>query len=163
VGGVCLLLAFFALQLLPVNYAGLLLILLGLLFLALEVKVTSFGLLTVGGVISLVFGSMILMDSPAPEFQLSLRIVLPVAFVFAGIAAMLVRLGVAAQQQRAVTGITGMIGEAGQALTAIGPAGPGRVAVHGEIWEATAAEPIAEGARVRVVTVDGLRLTVRPE
>jgi membrane-bound serine protease (ClpP class) len=163
VGGVCLLLAFFALQLLPVNYAGLLLILLGLLFLALEVKVTSFGLLTAGGVISLVLGSMILMDSPAPEFQLSLRIVLPVAFAFAGIAAMLVRLGVAAQRQRAVTGTTGMIGEAGRALTVIGPSQSGRVAVHGEIWEATATEQIAEGARVSVVTVDGLRLTVRPE
>jgi membrane-bound serine protease (ClpP class) len=163
VGGVCLLLAFFALQLLPVNYAGLLLILLGLLFLALEIKVTSFGLLTAGGVISLVLGSMILMDSPAPEFQLSLRIVLPVAFAFAGIAAMLVRLGVAAQRQRAVTGTAGMIGEAGRALTAIGPSHSGRVAVHGEIWEATATEQIAEGARVSVVTVDGLRLTVRPE
>jgi membrane-bound serine protease (ClpP class) len=163
VGGVSLLLAFFALQLLPVNYAGLLLILLGLLLFALEIKVTSYGLLTVGGVISLVFGSMILIDSPAPELQLSLRIVLPVAFGFAAIAAMLVRLGVAAQQQPAVTGMAGMIGETGRALTPIGPAQRGRVAVHGEIWEATAAEPIGEGVRIRVVTVDGLRLTIRPE
>jgi membrane-bound serine protease (ClpP class) len=163
VGGVSLLLAFFALQLLPVNYAGLLLILLGLLLFALEIKVTSYGVLTVGGVTSLVLGSMILMDSPAPEFQLSLRIVLPVAFGFTAIAAMLVRLGVAAQQQPAVTGMAGMIGEGGRALTSIGVTQSGRVAVHGEIWEATAAEPIAEGARIRVVAVAGLRLTVRPE
>ncbi|PYR63178.1 MAG: serine protease, partial [Acidobacteria bacterium] len=78
VGGVSLLLAFFAFQVLPVNFAGLLLILFGLLLFALEVKVTSYGLLTAGGLVSLVFGSMILMDSPAPELQLSLRIVLPV-------------------------------------------------------------------------------------
>jgi membrane-bound serine protease (ClpP class) len=163
VGGVSLLLAFFALQLLPVNYAGLLLILLGLLLFALEIKVTSYGLLTAGGVVSLVFGSMILMNSPAPEFQLSLRVVLPVALGFTAIAVMLVRLGVAAQQQPAVTGMAGMLGQAGRALTPIGPAQPGRVAVRGEIWEATAGEPIAEGAHVRVVSVDGLRLTIRPE
>ena len=99
VGGVSLLLAFFALQLLPVNYAGLLLILLGLLLFGLEIKVTSYGLLTAGGLVSLVFGSMILIDSPAPELQLSLRVVLPVVLGFAGIAIFLVRLGVAAQRQ----------------------------------------------------------------
>ena len=163
VGGVSLLLAFFALSLLPVNYAGLLLILLGLMLFALEIKVTSYGLLTAGGVISLVFGSMILMDSPAPEFQLSLRIVLPVAVAFAAIAVMLVRLGVAAQRRPAVTGIAGMIGEAGQAVTPIGPTQPGRVAVHGEIWDATAVQPVAEGARVRIIAIDGLRVTVHPE
>ncbi len=163
VGGVSLLLAFFALSLLPVNYAGLLLILLGLMLFALEIKVTSYGLLTSGGVISLVFGSMILMDSPAPEFQLSLRIVLPVAVAFAAIAVMLVRLGVAAQRRPAVTGIAGMIGEAGQAVTPIGPTQPGRVAVHGEFWDATAVQPVAEGARVRIIAIDGLRVTVHPE
>jgi len=163
VGGVSLLLAFFALSLLPVNYAGLLLILLGLVLFALEIKVTSYGLLTAGGIVSLVFGSMILIDSPAPELQLSLRIVLPVALAFSGIAAMLVRLGVAAQRQPAVTGAAGMVGEIGRALTPIGPAAPGRLAVHGEIWDAAADEPIAEGARVRIVSVEGLRVTVRPE
>src|SRR5262249_22908649 len=92
-GGLCLLLAFFALQMLPVNYAGLLLILFGLMLLALEIKVPSYGLLTVGGLASLVFGSMILMDSPIPELRLSLRVVLPVVLGFAGIAVFLVRLG----------------------------------------------------------------------
>ena len=163
VGGVCLLLAFFAFQVLPVNSAGLLLILFGLLLFALEIKVTSYGLLTAGGLVSLVFGSMILMDSPAPELQLSLRIVLPVVLGFAGIALFLVRLGVAAQRQRAVTGTAGMIDEPGQALTAIEPDKPGRVATHGESWQATSAEPIAAGGRVRVTGVDGLTLTVRKE
>jgi membrane-bound serine protease (ClpP class) len=163
VGGVSLLLAFFAFQVLPVNSAGLLLILFGLLLFALEVKVTSYGLLTAGGLVSLVFGSMILMDSPAPELQLSLRIVLPVVVGFAGIALFLVRLGVVAQRQRAVTGTAGMIDELGQALTAIEPGTLGRVATHGEIWQATAGEAIPAGERVRVTSVDGLTLTVRKE
>jgi membrane-bound serine protease (ClpP class) len=162
-GGLCLLLAFFALQMLPVNYAGLLLILFGLLLLALEIKVTSYGLLTVGGLVSLVFGSMILMDSPVPELQLSLRVVLPVVLGFAGIAIFLVRLGVASQRRPSVTGAAGMIGEVGQALTAIGPDGSGRVATHGETWQATSDESIPAGARVRVMQVDGLVLIVRKE
>jgi len=162
-GGLCLLLAFFALQMLPVNFAGLLLILFGLLLLALEIKVTSYGLLTAGGLAGLVFGSMILMDSPIPELRLSLRVVLPVVLGFVSIAVFLVRLGVASQQRPAVTGVAGMIGEVGRALTDIGPLSPGRVATHGEIWEATSEEPIAKGARVRVTRVDGLQLAVRKD
>src|SRR6185436_11423433 len=84
-GGLCLLLAFFAFQILPVNYAGLLLILFGLLLLVLEIKITSYGLLTAGGLASLLFGSMILMDSAVPELQLSLRLVLPIVFGLASI------------------------------------------------------------------------------
>jgi membrane-bound serine protease (ClpP class) len=160
-GGLCLLLASFALQMLPVNYAGLLLILFGLLLLALEIKVPSYGLLTAGGLASLVFGSMILVDSPIPELQVSLRVVLPVVLGFAGIALFLIRLGAASQGRPAVTGAAGMIGEVGHAMTAIGPETAGRVATHGEIWEATSEESIPEGARVNVTRVDGLRLSVR--
>ncbi|PYQ93991.1 MAG: serine protease [Acidobacteria bacterium] len=162
-GGLCLLLAFFALQMLPVNYAGLLLMLFGLLLLALEIKVPSYGVLTVGGLASLVFGSMILMDTPIPELQLSLRVVLPVVLAFAGIAVFLVRLGVASQRRPAVTGVAGMIGEVGRAMTAIGPGTTGRVATHGEIWQAASEESIPEGARVRVTRVDGLLLCVRKD
>lgn len=160
VGALSLLLASFALQLLPVNYAGLLLMLLGLLLLGLEIKVTSYGLLTVGGLISVVFGSLILMDSPSPDLQPSLGIVLPVALGFALIAIVLARLGVAAQRQRPATGAETMIGQVGATLTALEPAVPGRVAIRGEIWRATAGETIAEGAHVRVVKVEGLTLTV---
>ena len=163
VGGLSLLLAFFALQVLPVNYAGLLLMLFGLLLLALEIKVTSFGLLGVGGVISLIFGSMMLIDSPAPELQLSLSLVVPVVLGFTAIAAFLVRLALAAQRTPAVTGSEGLLNEAGEALTPIAPGTPGSVRVHGEIWRATAGEPIARGDRVRVIHVDGLTLTVRKE
>ena len=160
VGAVSLLLAFFALQLLPINYTGLLLILLGLLLLGLEIKVTSYGLLTAGGLISLVFGSMILIDSPVPELQLGLRFVLPVAIGFSLIAVLLVRLAVAAQRQLPVVG---MINEAGHALAALEPGVLGRVVVRGEIWQAIATEAIADHAPVRVTNIDGLTLTVRKE
>jgi membrane-bound serine protease (ClpP class) len=161
VGGVSLLLAFFSLSLLPVNYAGLLLIMLGLLLFALEIKVTSYGLLTVGGITSLVLGSMILIDSSAPDLRLSLRFVLPVVIGFAGIAILLVRLAVAAQRLPPATGATAMIGQIGEAMTPIGPDQIGSVAIRGEIWQATAGESIPERAQVRVTDVRGLTLTVR--
>jgi membrane-bound serine protease (ClpP class) len=163
VGGVSLLLAFFALQLLPVNFAGVLLILLGLGLFALEIKVTSYGLLTVAGIISLTFGSMILIDSESPELRVSLSFVVPVVVGFAGIATMLIRLGVAAQRQRPVTGDAGMVGQAAVALTAITPEHGGRVTLRGEIWQARADEPIGEGSRVHVTGIDGLVVTVRRE
>jgi membrane-bound serine protease (ClpP class) len=163
VGGVSLLLAFFALQVLPINYAGLLLMLFGVLLLALEVKVTSFGLLTAGGLVSLIFGSLMLIDSPAPELQVSFTLVLSVVLGFTAIAAFLVRLAVQAQRMVPVTGVAGMINEAGEALTAIEPGHPGRVSTHGEIWRAIADEPIAPGDRVRVTHVESLTLTVRKE
>jgi len=160
-GGVCLLLAFFALQILPVNYAGLLLIGFGVLLLTLELKIPSYGLLTTGGLTSFFFGSMILMNSNVPELRVSLRLVLPIIFAVAVIAAVLARLGVSSQRREAVTGVAGMIGETGRALTPIEPGRIGRVATHGEIWAARAPEPIAEGDPIAVVRVDGLTLTVR--
>ena len=131
------------------------------MLLTLELKIPSHGLLTVGGLASLIFGSMILMDSSVPELQLSLRFVLPIAVGLAAVAAFLVRLSVAAQRLASVSGVAGMIGETGEAMTAIEPGRTGRVMTHGEIWTATAAEPIAEGDRIRVTSVDGLTLTVR--
>jgi membrane-bound serine protease (ClpP class) len=163
VGGLCLLLAFFALQVLPINYAGLLLMLFGLLLLVLEVKVTSFGLLTIGGVISLIFGSMMLIDSPAPELQLNLSLVISVVLGFTAIAVFLVRLALAAQRTAPTTGIEGLVNDVGEASTPIEPGGVGRVLIHGENWRAVAHEPVAPGDRVRVTSVDGLTLTVRKE
>ena len=161
VGGLSLLLAFFALQVLPINFAGLLLMLFGLLLFALEIKVTSYGLLTVGGIISLIFGSLMLIDSPAPELQLSLALVVSVVLGFTAIAAFLVRLALASQRGAPVTGAEGLIGERGLALEPLGPGMRGRVRVHGEIWSAIAGEPIVDGAPITVTNVDGLTLTVR--
>ena len=162
-GGLCLLLAFFALQILPVNFAGLLLLLFGLVLLALEVKVTSFGLLTAGGVISLIFGSMMLFDSTAPELQLSLGVVVPVVLGFTAVAVFLVRLGLTAQRRPAVTGMEGMLSEVGEAITAVEPGTPGRVMVHGEIWRALSGDRLQPGDHVRITNVEGLTLTVRKE
>src|SRR5205085_11788820 len=161
--GLCLLLAFFALQILPVNYAGLLLLLFGLMLLALEVKVTSFGLLTVGGVLSLTFGSMMLFDSSMPELQLSLGVIVPVVLGFTAIAAFLVRLAVNAQRRPAVTGIEGMLTQVGEAITVIEPGTPGRVRVRGESWTAQSSDQLAPGDHVRITNVEGLTLTVRKE
>jgi membrane-bound serine protease (ClpP class) len=127
------------------------------------VKVPSFGLLTVGGMLSLIFGSMMLIDSTSPELQVSLGVVVPVVLGFTAIAAFLVRLGLAAQRRPAVTGMEGMLNERGEAMTAIQPGAPGRVNVHGETWRAISNEPIAAGERVHVAGLDGLTLTVRKE
>jgi membrane-bound serine protease (ClpP class) len=163
VGGICLLLAFFAFQVLPVNYAGVGLMLFGIVLLILEVKVTSFGLLALGGVTSLLLGSMMLMDSPLPELQIGLRLILPVTLAVSGIILFLVRLAIEAQRTPAVTGEVGMIGETGRALSSIEPGGVGRVKTRGEIWTATANEPIHTGDGVRVLGVKGLVLTVARE
>jgi membrane-bound serine protease (ClpP class) len=144
-GGICLLLAFFAFQVLPVNYAGIALIVFGILLLVLEVKVTSFGLLGAGGILSLFLGSVMLVDSPVPALQIGMRVIAPTVFTTAGVLVFLVRLAVKAQRQKPVTG------------------GTGRVQTHGEIWTATAPEPITAGDVVRVEWVEGLVLTVRPE
>ena len=161
VGGICLLLAFFALQVLPVSYAGLLLMMLGFALLVLEVKVVSHGLLAVGGIASLLFGSLMLIDSPQPELQIGLRVIVPVVLTLSGIILVLVTLGLQAQKQPAVTGESGMLHAPGQALTPIDPGGVGRVATHGEIWSATAAEAIHAGDPVIVVGLNGLLLTVK--
>ena len=122
---------------------------------------TSFGLLAVAGLASLILGSMMLVDSPIPELQVSLRLIVPVVVGFTAIAALLVRLALAAQRQRPATGPAAMVGEYGEALTAIDPGHDGSVATHGEIWRATAPEPIPQGSRVLVTAVDGLQLRVR--
>jgi membrane-bound serine protease (ClpP class) len=161
VGGICLLLAFFALQVLPVSYAGLLLILLGFALLILEVKITSHGLLAAGGIASLVFGSLMLIDSPLPEMQIGLRMILPITLTLAAILLFLVRLGIQAQAQPAVTGESGMLHTVAQALTAIEPGGVGRVSTRGEIWTATSGDAVRAGERVVVIAVNGLVLTVK--
>jgi len=163
VGGICLLLAFFAFQVLPVSYAGVLLILFGLVLLILEVKVTSFGLLAVGGILSLFFGSILLIDTPLPEFQIGLRVVVPVTLTLSVLILFLVRLGVQAQRMKPVTGQEGMVGGHGRALTSIEPGRSGRVLTHGEIWTASSSEPINAGDTVRVVSMEGLHLTVSPD
>ena len=163
VGGLSLLLAFFAFQILPVNYVGLLLVLFGLVLLVLEMFTASFGALAVGGAVSMVLGLVMLIDSPAPEFQLGWGFILAILAALGAAVSLLTRLGVRAQFQVPVTGAAGMVNETGEVIEAIIPGVVGRVLTHGEIWLATAAQPIGSGELVRVVKIDGMTLTVSPK
>ena len=163
VGAVCLLLAFFAFQVLPINYVGLLLIAFGLLLLMAEMMTPTYGFLAVGGIVSMVLGSVMLVDSPAPELQLGWGFIISTVAALAVITTILAKIGISAHLAPPVTGRAGMIDSVGQTLSAISPGTSGRVSTHGEIWTATSDEEIAEGEPVRVVGVDGLRLTVRRE
>ena len=162
VGGLSLLLAFFAFQILPVNYVGLLLVLFGLALLVLEAMTPTFGALAAGGVVSMAFGLVMLIDSPAPELQLGWPFILATILALATIMSALLRLAVRAQRSPSVTGTAGMLAESGEVIEAIAPGAVGRVATHGEIWSAMAAQAIPRGARVRVVGIDGMTLTVAP-
>ena len=160
VGAISLLLAFFAFQVLPVNWVGLLLIGLGVVLLILEIKVTSYGALTIGGVVSLTLGSLLLFESPASFYRVSLSVLVPTVAAATLFFLFVVGKGLLAQRTRPVTGREGMIGLIGTADSRLDPYG--RVFVRGEYWNARAAEPIEPGASVEVVAVEGQRLVVRP-
>jgi membrane-bound serine protease (ClpP class) len=161
-GGVCLLLAFFALQILPVNTTGLLLIGFGLALLILELKVPSFGILGIGGTVSLVIGS-VMMTRTVPGVSVPLQLVIPAALSFAAILLFLGRLGLQAQRLRPATGAGALIGMLGRVRTRLAPGVNGQIDVRGEIWRAESAVPLEAGDRVRVVAVDGLTLLVEPD
>jgi membrane-bound serine protease (ClpP class) len=160
-GGVCLLLAFFALQVLPVNTTGVLLVVFGLALLLLELKVPSFGALGIGGTVSLVIGS-VMMTRTVPGVSVPLRLVVPVALSLAGILLFLGRLALQAQRQPPVTGASALIGLTGRARTPVTPDVAGHVDVRGEIWRAESPVPLHAGDPVRVMAVDGLTLLVEP-
>ena len=161
-GGISLLLAVFSFQILPINYVGLLLIVLAIALFILEVKVHSYGMLSIGGIVAMLIGSMMLIDSPVPELRPSLRLIIPVAVGISLVCIFLVALVVKAQARRALTGREGMIGETGTARTDLAPTG--KVFVHGELWEAESDGPVREGERVRVVAVGGgLKIKVTKE
>jgi membrane-bound serine protease (ClpP class) len=161
VGGISLLLAFFAFQVIPANTAGLLLVALGICLLVLELEIPSFGALGVGGATSLVLGS-ILVTGEVPGVQVGLTVILPIVLAFAAVFLFLGRLVLRAQRRPAVTGAAGMIGALARAFEPMAPGEVGLVAVHGETWQARAAAPVAAGDPVRVVALDGLTLTVEP-
>ena len=159
-GAVALVLAMYAFNLLPINSMGVLLILVGLGLLALEVKVTSHGALAAGGILTLVLGALILVNSPWPEARIHLSTALSVAVPLGLIIVVLLRFAIAAKRRKAVTGEAGMLGALGLAKTDLDPTG--KVFVHGELWDARAPQPIARGARVRVHEIEGLTLVVEP-
>ncbi len=160
VGGLCLVLAFVGLQSLPFNYAGILLILLGLVLLLLEVKITSYGLLTVGGVVALTLGSLLLFRTAEAYHRLSWVVLVPAVGATVAFCLFAVGKGLAAQRVPKKGGGEGLVGERGAVQEPVGPDRPGRVFVHGESWIARADEELPPGATVRVVAVRGLELHV---
>ncbi len=158
IGGICLILAFFAFRTLPVNYAGILLILLGVFLFIAEIKITSYGLLSVGGVISLALGSIMLFDSPLPFLRASLTVIIPTVLVAAGFFLFAVTMTIKAHRAKPATGKEGLLGQVGKVTNRIAP--EGKVFVHGELWNAYADEAIEEGQKVRVVKAEGLWVKV---
>lgn len=158
VGGVALVLAFYSFQTLPVNYAGVLLILLAAVFFIVELHVASYGLLTLAGLISLVLGSVMLVDTPLPFMRISLELILPLAAAMAVFAAVLARVAIRSHRSRVTMGPEGLVGEVGQARTDIAP--EGEVYIQGAYWGAYSDAPVKKGERVVVVSVEGLRLKV---
>jgi membrane-bound serine protease (ClpP class) len=160
IGAIALLLAFYAFQTLPVNYAGVMLILLAIVLFVLEIKVASYGMLTVGGIIALALGSLMLFESSEPYLQISRMVIFATVSVCAVFFSLVLWFVVRTQRTRFVSGLEGMAGERGVADTDIHPGG--RVFVHGEYWDAFSAEPIRKGERIEVIQVtENLRLQVR--
>jgi len=160
IGALALLLAFLGFQTLPVNYIGALLIQLAIILFILGVKVVSYGMLTVGGLIALSFGSLILVDSPEPYLQISRTVIASTVAVCGGFISLVLFFVVRVQKRRFVSGLEGMVGERGKAVTTLEPRG--RVYVHGEYWDAHAEQTIAEGSEIEIVRAEAnLKLLVR--
>lgn len=160
VGALALLLALFAFQTLPVNYTGVLLILLALVLFLLEIKVTSFGMLTVLGIISMTLGSLMLFESSEPYMRVSWEVIAATVAVSTSFSLLVLYFVVRTQKTHFVSGREGMVGEVGVAVTPID--GEGRVFVHGEYWDAFAREPISMGERIEVVALEShMRLEVK--
>jgi len=160
IGGIAILLAFYALQLLPVNYVGVALILLAIVMFILEIKIPSGGLLTVGGVVAMIIGSIMFIDSPLPFMRVSFSVIIPAVIFTALFFLFAVGMGLRAQAKKVATGTQGLTGEIGTAKTDIGDTGS--VFIHGEHWNAKSDEPISKGSAVEVVAVEGMMLTVKP-
>ena len=163
VGAISLLLALYALKVLPVNYVGLLLMGLAVVMFLLEIKVVSYGGLTIGGVIAMTLGSIMLIDSPDPYLQISLKVILPAVAGTAMFFVWIVGVGFRAQRPRPVSGAEGMLDQAGVVSASSRRGAPARVRVRGETWLADSRERLRVGDRVRVVAMEGLRLRVEKE
>ncbi|MCE5212837.1 MAG: nodulation protein NfeD [Deltaproteobacteria bacterium] len=158
IGGISLLLAFFGLSTLPVNYTGILLIIFGVILFIAEIKVMSHGMLTVGGIISLVLGSLLLFDTPEPALRLSFQVLVPAIIVASGFFMVVIWLAVKAQLRRHFSGAEAMIGAEAKVMKDID--NEGEVFLMGEYWKAISEEPVKKGARVKIIRVDGLKLIV---
>ncbi len=160
IGAVSLILAFYAFQTLPVNYAGLLLIGLGIIFFIVELMVVSFGLLTIAGVVSIFLGSLMLFDSPAPYFQISIWVVLPAVVLLTAVVLGAMYYALRVHKRKPVSGKEELVGSIGTADEDFGDGMTGKVFIEGEYWNASSDNRISKGERVRVIEVQGLHLKV---
>jgi membrane-bound serine protease (ClpP class) len=160
VGLIFILLAIFALNLLPTRFAALILIVVSFGLFALEAKFATHGVLTIGGIVTLTLGGLLLVDAPIPQMQVHMWTALAVSIPLGVITAFLMTIALRARQNKVVTGIQGLVGEIGVARTPLSP--QGKVFVHGELWDAVASANIASGRTVVVRQVDGLQLQVDP-
>ena len=158
IGGISLLLAFFGLSTLPVNYTGILMIIFGVILFIAEIKVMSHGMLTVGGIISLIMGSLLLFDTTEPALRLSLQVLVPAVLVTSGFFIVVIWLAVKAQLRKHFTGSESMIGADAEVVTDI--TDEGKVFLNGEYWRATSKEPVKKGAKVRIIKIEGLSVIV---
>lgn len=161
VGAICLLLALFAFQVLPINYAGLALILIGIGFMVAEIFVPSFGALGIGGVVAFVFGSVILLDSDVPGYQVSWPLIGTFALSSAGFFMFVIKMMLRARRQPVVSGEEELIGSVGEVLEDFSQ-GKGRIRLHSESWRAQSRQPVKRGQQVKVVSRNGLVLQVEP-
>jgi membrane-bound serine protease (ClpP class) len=159
VGGIFLILAFYALQMLPVNYAGLALIFFGIILFIAEIKVVSHGLLAVGGVISLFLGSIMLFHTPTEYMRISMSVIIPAVLVSAAFFIFAVTKAIKARLSKPTTGMEGLVGETGIAAVNITP--EGKVSIHGEFWDVISDQNIERGEKVQVVAVMNLKLKVK--
>ncbi len=162
VGVICLVLAFYSLHTLPINYAGLALIIFAIILFILEIKIVSHGLLTIGGVISLVLGSIMLIDteSTLEVIEISWQVILVAVVLTTAFFVFAISLGIKAQMRKPTTGVEGLVGEMGEALTDLNP--EGQVLVHGEYWNAESLDGlITKGTKVKVVEIKYLTIKVR--
>ncbi len=159
VGGISLILAFFALQTLPVNFAGVLLIIFGIILFVAEIKIISHGMLTVSGIISLVLGSLMLFESSIPALRVSLKVMIPTIVLTTLFFVAIIGLAVKAQMRKPVTGAEGMIGKKGEAVTPVYE--DGKVFIKGEHWNAYSTDMIEEGENIVVAGMKGLKLEVK--
>jgi membrane-bound serine protease (ClpP class) len=160
IGVIFLVLAAFAMHLLPIRYAALAMILVAFLLFAAEAKFASHGILTTGGIVLLTLGGLLLVDGPIPEMRVHLLTALAVSIPLGLITAFLMTIALRARRNKVVTGEQGLVGEVGIAQTALAPSG--KVFVHGELWDAVSAVPVPAGERIVVRQVDGLTLRVDP-
>jgi membrane-bound serine protease (ClpP class) len=162
VGGICILLALYAMQILPVNIVGVLLILLALALFVLEAKFTSHGVLLLGGIVSMLLGAMFLVRSPLTPGGVSFGVALAATLPFAFLTVFLMRLVLKSRKWKTATGKEELLGEEGIVTIAVPSGGEGMIRVHGELWRASSRENIPVDAKVRVLRIDGLKLDVEP-